>query len=476
MQTDSQAILAAWDELYNDAAGMVSSQASNIGYHSALPAGSRVHSTRQALEYALLLLQAGSPPRVERAQRVIERVLELQQTDPCAATYGIWPWFQEEPLEKMGAPDWNWADFCGGLLAQMLAKHEATLPEALRQRMREALGHAAWSIFRRNVSPSYTNIAIMGGWVTAAAGEILGERRLLEYGRRRLEKMVQYTAEQGSFNEYNSPTYTLLALIEAERALHLVADEAVRTAAEALRGMAWNIIADHFHPPTGQWAGPQARSYSERLTEASAGMLSRRVGQKIFVHPQAGGKADRSPIGEVGTYPLPCPDNLRERFVRLPEDPLEIRQRFIRREGEAESTWGTTWMSGWACLGSINRGTFWTQGRPVLGYWRMGESAAPAVLRARFLHDGRDFASAMVWAQQKGARVVAALGLKLGRGDYHPYLDGPAGGMFEAGDFRLRWELTAQDAKIQELAPGRWELAAGGIGRWFIKPMGGLTV
>jgi hypothetical protein len=81
------------------------------------------------------------------------------------------------------------------------------------------------------VGADYTNIAIMGGGVCAAAGEMLGEAGLLDYGRRRLQRMVEHTAYHGGFNEYNSPTYTMVALWETERTLHLVRDPAVREAA-----------------------------------------------------------------------------------------------------------------------------------------------------------------------------------------------------------------------------------------------------
>src|SRR5690606_4772087 len=116
------------------------------------------------------LLQAGGQERVDRAATVIRAVVALQDTDPLNPTYGIWPWLLEEPLEQMDRPDWNWADFLGARLATILADHAAALPADVADAARVALGHAAWSIFRRNVHLDYTNIAIMGAGVTAAAG------------------------------------------------------------------------------------------------------------------------------------------------------------------------------------------------------------------------------------------------------------------------------------------------------------------
>ena len=45
----------------------------------------------------------------------------------------------------------------------------AGIPADLVEAMRASLRHAAIEIRQRNVQPSYTNIAIMGGGVTAAA-------------------------------------------------------------------------------------------------------------------------------------------------------------------------------------------------------------------------------------------------------------------------------------------------------------------
>ncbi|TWU42563.1 hypothetical protein Poly41_08600 [Novipirellula artificiosorum] len=53
---------------------------------------------------------------------------------------------------------------------------------------------------------------------------------------------------RGGFNEHNSPTYTRVALVEAERVLKLVQDPSAREAAESLRQIAWQMIANSFHP------------------------------------------------------------------------------------------------------------------------------------------------------------------------------------------------------------------------------------
>lgn len=442
---------------YSESAQMVGQKFHSPGYHTTIADGTWAHPVLPSLEYVLRLFERSAAGDRQRAERVVRKVLSLQDTDPASRTYGIWPWVMEEPLAKMSPPDWNWADFCGARLALLLADHGPALSADLRLAVRTSLGHAAQAIVRRNVGPGYTNIAIMGGGVCAAAGELLGDPRLLEYGRRRLQQVVEHTAQHGGFNEYNSPTYTMVALNESERTLHLVRDPATRQAAEQIRRAAWQVIAESYHPGTSQWAGPHARSYADYLFPATAAYLSRQTGAAI--RPHSGLAAGRDDLAVA--WELPCPEALQQRFRRLPADPTEIRRTFVRRKSADNSTVGTTWLTADACLGSVSRGTFWTQCRPVIGYWRT-EADPAVVLRLRFLHDGRDFASmGVVTAQAAGRCLLVAHPLR-NQGDWHPGLDRPAGGIFQASDFRLRIELTGAGVAVEPLGPACWALGAGG--------------
>ncbi len=322
--------LSACEQAYHPGMHMLGQTWNGPGYHTRIPNGTWAHPTRESLDYALALLDSGQPADVARAAEIVGAVLALQDTDPTSRTYGIWPWLAEEPLPEMAPPDWNWADFCGARLAQILADYAALLPDALRAATQTALGHAAWSIFRRNVQPSYTNIAIMGAGVAAAAGELLGEARLLQYGRTRLQRFVEHTNLHGGLNEYNSPTYTLVAIHECERILHLVRDEQVRALADMIRALAWETIAEHFHLPTAQWAGPHSRTYGDWLGGAAAAYLGAQTGVAIEPHPNAPGKGH----GEFNLVPsLPCPARYREAFHAIPQQHT-ITRRFIARDDQ----------------------------------------------------------------------------------------------------------------------------------------------
>ncbi len=454
--------LARMEPRYDPDAKMTTDVIGGIGYHTALEPGTPVHSTRDSLRYGHQLLMSDSPEHRARAHEVIRTVISLQDTDPDNATCGIWSWYLEEPLEDMRPPDWNWADFLGATLATILARIPERIPASLAAEMRASLGHAAAAIVRRDVGPGYTNIAIMGGGVTAVACELLDDDALLTYGRERLRKSVEHAEYHGSFNEFNSPTYTFVALEELERPLAIVRDPQTRAHAEALRRFAWESIAAYYHPPTAQFAGPQSRAYADWLPESTVAKLVKGTGLALPFRTGSGAlEAPEPDAGEPPLFPsLPCPDDIRHRFEALPETPHERHQTFIREEDAARSTTGVTWFDEDACLGSMNRGYFWTQRRVLLGYWRTDEDAA-VCLRLRFLHDGRDFASATVENAQAGPAVLTRFGTRSDGGDWHGHLDRPADGVFHAESFRARYQLQGVGVSAHQLNDTTFALRAG---------------
>jgi hypothetical protein len=437
---------------------MVGTEFHSPGYHSQVAEGTWVHPTRRSLHYAVALLERNEPGDADRAEKIIRKVLTLQDTNPENATYGIWPWLMEESLEEMAPPDWNWADFLGSMLALALVEYPDRVDDDLEEAMRESLGHAARAIRKRNVRPSYTNIAIMGGGVCAAAGELLDDPAMLKYGRERLEDCVAHAEYHGSFNEYNSPTYTRVALFETERVLQLVKDPASRRAAEQLRQVAWQVIADSFHPGTGQWAGPHSRAYSNTLGDRIVRFLREQTGVPLAPYVDLSGPTNSSSYDLVRH--LPCPEHLKERFQSLTTDPLCLKRTFIRKDPPSRNTIGTTWHTAEMCLGSINRSSFWTQRRVMIGYWKT-EKDPVVVFRMRFLHDGRDFASMGVLNDQEGGKVLSMIHPIPNRGDWHIHLDRPKDGIFQAEDFRLRLELIGEGVEVEALGAGRFAMIGG---------------
>jgi hypothetical protein len=455
------------DEKYDDASQMVWSTVPEGHYHCGLEPGRRAHHTRESLSYAIELLASGQTERQTRAGEIVVQVLSLQDPDPTSKTYGIWPMYLEEPLGALAVPDWNYADFIGSQLVHILSAYAAALPQDLVRDLAVALSHAAWSIFRRNVGPHYTNIALSGAGVTAAVGERLQEPALVEYARRRLENLIAHYRHHGGFNEYNSPSYAVAGLHWCEWMRQFVSDRAVLRSADILRYLIWREYGEHFHPATGQLAGPQSRAYSDWLDAQVVVYLRQQTGVAV---PWRGAEAQladfaRNPQPEFFGYvqPRPCPKDLVERFQSLPETPLYLRHRYIRREPEVTSVVGTTWFTTDACLGSINRDNLWTQRRPLLAYWATPDDSA-VCLRLRFLKDGRDFASAYVSSVQNQHRALSAFSLLTHKGDWHDHIDRPGEeGVFVAEDLRVRYVLTGHGVSGAGLGVGRVELSAGDV-------------
>jgi hypothetical protein len=434
-----QQALAPLHARYDPKEQMLREPFSSPGYHTALKGG-YIHSTRSSLNYAVALLDTGDAALRSRAEAILTRVIGLQDQDPASKTYGIWSWFLEEPLDKMSPPDWNWADFCGTALLQVAVYHSNDVSPEVLKKVKTAVEHAAASIRKRNVGPGYTNIAIMGTYVTLVAGELFGLADLRDYALERWRRFYEYTMKNGGFSEYNSPTYTIVALKELARLRqHARSPEALRLTEEIYR-MAWKDIAAHFHAPTRQWAGPHSRCYQTLLTAEPLDLIQRATDGRVAFG------VNRPALDELRLQ-VPCPPDLEPAFTQLQER-REFRQTFIKAEPPVI---GTTVLDPQFTLGSVSRGDLWNQRRPLLAYF--GTAEKPGYLRVRFLHDDYDFAAAQFFSVQEGGRVLAAINFATDGGDRHPSLDRIKGETITAKDLRLRFEFGGSAAGMELAEP-----------------------
>ena len=436
------AALEGAEENYDPAEGMMRSRVSSAGYHTTLKSG-EVHQTRGSLTYAAALLDAGGDNRLARAQTILERVIALQDQKPASKTYGIWSWYLEEPLDKMSPPDWNWADFCGVQLLAAWIGHQERLAPDVREMVRESILHAARSIERRNVTPRYTNIAIMGTYVTLVTAERFGLADLLDYARKRLRKVHHYVLKEAeSFTEYNSSTYTTVAISELSRMLlHFQRAEDLALV-EDVNALAWKHVATHFHAPTRQWAGPMSRCYQTDLRDRknTLAVLEVGTGRRAKLIDE-----DPLPLG-LDAYRLPyrCPGEYIPLFCTL-EEPRTTIEVFQKRE--PEPVVGTTYLHPKYTLGSVNQADFWIQRRAVLAYW--GDVLNPTYLQVRFLHDDYDYCSGLPFTSQHLNASMTVVVFATDYGDTHVNLDMVKDGTIRANDLRLRFEIGATIADVQ---------------------------
>jgi hypothetical protein len=151
---------------YDPEEKMITQKLNGWSYHIDAQSGV-FHETRSSFSYAVMLLALGDEQYTQRAFDIINRTIDLQDQDPTSWACGVWPYYLEEPLATKKSPiDYNWADFCAVSLLDVWMGHQSRIPENLKEKIRNSLILAAKSIQKRNVGPDYTNIAIMGTYVT----------------------------------------------------------------------------------------------------------------------------------------------------------------------------------------------------------------------------------------------------------------------------------------------------------------------
>lgn len=412
---------------YDSDEKMVTTKLNGWNYHTDAQNGT-FHNVRNSFSYAVNLLDLGDKQYTQRAFDIIAKTISLQDQDPNSKSCGVWPYYLEEPLATKKSPiDYNWADFNAVSLLDVWMYHQDEIPEKLKPAIKNALILAANSIRKRNVDPGYTNIAIMGTYVTYMVSHLYNLPEIKEYAKNRLATFYNYTLDKGGFSEYNSPTYTITALDELSRMKRHIVEPTAKQKIDSLYSIGWTMIARHYHVPTGQWVGPHSRSYSTLIKPTFYSILKEASNEKIDV----GIEEKRSDV----KIKHQIPEYLMHYFLST-EYPRTETDIF---EKTTPQTIGTYYMTDKYTLSTANRSSLWNQRRPFLVYW--GTVQTPKYLQVRFLHDDYDFSSATFFSQQKENKVLAAIGFISNGGDKHISIDRLKDGKFRAKDLRLRFEF-----------------------------------
>ncbi len=411
---------------YDPKEKMLTKSLNSWNYHTDAQSGI-YHEVRASFTYAVALLDLGQEQHRQRAFDIIRKVISLQDTVTTSRTCGIWPYYMEEPLATKKSPaDFNWADFNSVALLDVYMGHQSKLTPDLKSLIRTSLIYAAKSIRKRDVQPGYTNIAIMGTYVTFITSHLFDLPEMKDYAKARLLKFYDYTLKRG-FTEYNSPTYTIVALDELYRMKRHIVDKRAKPMIDSLYNTAWEIVAKHYHKPSGQWAGPHSRAYSSLLAPSVNGILAQASGGKI---------------NPPGATPRPdvkiqhaIPRHLLHYFI----SPVFPRQQKDMLTIDDPKIIGTTYLTGTYALSSANRSSLWNQRRPLIAYW--GTQQKPVYFQVRMLHDLFDFSAAAFYSEQREDNVLAAINFLTNGGDKHISIDRIKGGKFNAKDLRLRFEF-----------------------------------
>lgn len=415
------------DEKYDPSIKMITKELSGWNYHTDAQSGT-FHEVRASFYYAVALLDCGIKDYEQKAFDVIEKTISLQDTDPNSPSCGVWPYYLEESLATKKAPiDYNWADFNAVSLLDIYMGHKDQLPRYLLDKVENALILAANSVQKRNCGPGYTNIAIMGTYVTYVVSHLFNLTEMQEYATNRLKTFYNYTQEKGSFTEYNSPTYSIVAIDELNRMQQHIVEPTAKRMIDELYNKCWKIIARHYHKKSAQWVGPNSRSYQTLVSPSFYGILKEASEGKIDL----GYEPMRSDV-KIKHH---IPEEMLSYFL-APQYPRTEIDVFEKNDPQIV---GTAYMTTDYAISSVSRSSLWNQRRPLTAYW--GTLNDAHYLQVRLLHDNYDFSTASIFAQQKSNKVLAGINFGTTGGDKHISIDRLTDGKFRAKDLRLRFEL-----------------------------------
>ena len=431
------------------------------GYHTRRTG--RTHVIRDTADYAAGVLMLGREADYDRAVKGLYRICELQDVREGSGTFGLWPYYLEEDLEHMLAPDYNWSDFIGKDLIGVCLLCREQLPEDLYSRLLTAVRNAMECSIRRNVGEDYTNMSIMGCMTITAAGELLGDERFLEIGKMRLERLYKYTRYNGAFSEYNSSAYVLVAMNEIMRMLAFFRDERCRFIAGELNRYAWEMLASHYNLSIGQLTPPQARAYRDvdngslawTIWQGTGGRYGRLPGEEAF--------RQGAVSMESLCFPPKCPEELvplfeeGERFLagayyRRNSLRSEDADLTIIREPDSPDLTAYSWKAPGISMGAFGMCDCWGQRRNVMAVW---DRERPKYFRLRCIMGDHDFCSGFTWAAQDRNKILGQLGLVTDRGSFHYILDKDKSGCYETDRLYFCFELGGDTGELRIRQEGK---------------------
>ncbi len=225
------------------------------------------HNVRETGWYAVGLLMRDASGDRARAAQAIEAILEQQISSPGAPFDGTFFRAPQEPQPSLWPQIWtdydpNWRAFIGTTFALMLNEYEARLPTALRDRMVQSIRRAVEGELKEGrLKPSYTNIAIMHGYLWAWAGQRLNRPQWVAAGEAWARSVYAGFNETGTFEEYNSPTYYGVDLYGLALWRKYGPTPSMRRMGADMEARLWRDIADYYHAGLRNLAGPYDRSY-----------------------------------------------------------------------------------------------------------------------------------------------------------------------------------------------------------------------
>jgi hypothetical protein len=233
---------------------------------AALPPADAIHSIRESGMYALGLLMRGRPGDKERANRILNSVLDYQFEEPGQPYHGTFYRYPEEPPPPAHSLIWrdydpNWREFIGNGLAIVLQEFPADLEPGLEARIDTALQRLIEGILARPLPASYTNIALMKAFMLVFVGDRFKRPEWVAQGEALAGEIFTLMSETGCFDEFNSPTYCGIDLKALGMWVTFSSSAVLRDLGAKMEEALWLELARFYHAGLKNICGPYDRSY-----------------------------------------------------------------------------------------------------------------------------------------------------------------------------------------------------------------------
>jgi hypothetical protein len=348
---------------------------------------SETHATnhflvRESSWYALGLLLRDRPGDRDRAAHILRAVLKQQYNEPEKPWDGTFRRSPEEPEPASNAVMWraydpNWREFIGTTFAVILNEYPDRLPADVDHDMLTAINHAVEGEMKQGrLQPSYTNIALMYGYLWAYAA---GQNHRPDWGNQAAqwqETVYKLYKQYDSFNEYNSPTYAGTDFY----GLALWRDYGsprTRTMGSEMEAGLWRATADFYNANLRNISGPYDRSYGMDMQSyvSVVGLCMRTVLDESHAplpnldHPPVDHVADLYFIPELVVLDTKIPSDAMKSFHALQGEHQVRRQ--ITDERIATAWIGKNVIYGGEITGHTKGVDAQSQFHPVTVQWQM---------------------------------------------------------------------------------------------------------
>lgn len=219
------------------------------------------HTAWMSTEYAAALIEQGSQAEILRAEAVIDALLDCQDMDERSPHYGNFKWEHED----LAVEDLNAVQFVLIRLIPMLLNQSDRLSVPLVTRLMARIRIGLEAISRIDVSTTYSNIVAQDISNSILGGQLLQLPQYVQRGVAKLRTWLHVIDQSGIPHEYNSPTYSFVAIEALYKVVAYSVHAEACTLAHLIVSRIALSVALRLHPKTGRLAPPHCRAYYPAL-------------------------------------------------------------------------------------------------------------------------------------------------------------------------------------------------------------------